>query len=661
MKNLVLITFGKFPKSYYMDFLKNFFRDRINIEGMSITEGLFNIEKCDLALITLPSLTNIAKKYFPKDTIFMEIDRTFTKGSLDKLNEIEKGKEVLLVNNSDRSAAETISLLHESGIKHIDFIPYYPNFKEKFKDVDIAVTPGQTKYVPDYIENVIDIGWRVFDVSTLMNIIVKLEIEDKELLQKIDEYSQKIIPINYSFHYLQKNYHKTKNELNMIIDIIDDGVLVYDKKNDLILKNKSADKILNIQNDKEEIYEDINSIFANIGYIENKIIDIKKINKTLLVTKRPIELNSDIISNLVILKDKSNIEKLERKLRKDIKEKGYFARYNFSDIYGKSKKIENLKKKAKKISKTNAPILIIGETGTGKELLAQSIHNKSDRNKYPFLGINCATLSSNILESELFGYEEGAFTGAAKGGKKGLFEMAHMGSLFLDEISELPLDTQTKLLRVIQEKEIMRIGGNKIIPVDVRIITASNIELKHLVNKKKFRKDLYYRLNVFTLKIPPLRERIEDIEDLILRLGHKKTQEKIKLSKELIKKLKNHKWEGNIRELENTIEYMIFMKKSELDKEIGIDDLPEDFNQKNYFDSVIDERFTKEENAVAAFILKTLKEKSCGRRQIYKKSIMAGHDFTEYKIRKMMENLEEKNIIYYPSNSRGAKISDNGR
>lgn len=639
-----------------MDFLKEFFEDRIIIKGMSVKEGLYKIDNCDLALITLPSLTNISKKYFPKDTMFMEINRTFTKGSLDKLNEIKKGKKVLLVNNSDRAAAETISLLHESGIKEIDFIPHYPYSKEKYNDIDTAVTPGQTKYVPDYIKNVIDIGWRVFDVSTLMSIVVKLGLHGEIIKNKIDKYSNNIIPVNYGFHYLHNYYNKTKSELDTIIDIIDDGVLVYDNDDRLILKNQQINKILNMNKEEKTLNKNINDIFIRMSYVENKIVEIKELNKILLVTKRSIKLNSDLISNLVIIKDKSNIEKLERKLRKDIKEKGYFARYKFSDIYGKSKEIKDVKKRAKKISKTDAPALIIGETGTGKELLAQSIHNNSDRNKYPFLGINCATLNPNILESELFGYKEGAFTGAAKGGKQGLFEMAHMGSLFLDEISELPLDTQTKLLRVIQEKEIMRIGGNKIIPVDVRIIAASNKDLKNLVTEKKFRKDLYYRLNVFTITIPPLRERKEDIEELIYKLAYEKSKKDITLSDALIKKLKKHKWEGNVRELENTLEYMIFMRQNEQNIEIGVDDLPEDFQEKNIHLPQIDEKFTKEEKNIASFILKTLEEKSCGRREIYKKSIISGNDFTEYKIRKMMEKLKDRDIIYYPPDSRGAKI-----
>lgn len=195
--------------------------------------------------------------------------------------------------------------------------------------------------------------------------------------------------------------------------------------------------------------------------------------------------------------------------------KGHAAKYTFDDIVGNSLVIRQTKQLAGKMACSNSAVLIYGQTGTGKELFAQSIHNASPRRNYPFIAINCSAIPENLLESELFGYAEGAFTGARKGGKSGFFEQAHGGTLFLDEISEMNIHLQTRLLRVLQEKEVTRIGGDSVINVDVRIIAASNKKLKTLVNQSAFRKDLYYRLNVLSLQIPPLEERREDIPLLL--------------------------------------------------------------------------------------------------------------------------------------------------
>ncbi|MDX5716558.1 sigma 54-interacting transcriptional regulator, partial [Clostridioides difficile] len=215
------------------------------------------------------------------------------------------------------------------------------------------------------------------------------------------------------------------------------------------------------------------------------------------------------------MKDVNNIEILEQKIRSDSVKRGYVAKYKFNNIIGNSSIIKDCIKKAKKMALTDNPILITGETGTGKEAFTQSIHNHSNRKNKPFVAINCASLPSELLESELFGYEDGSFTGAKKGGKKGLFELAHTGTIFLDEIGDMPHDLQVKLLRVLQEKEIRKIGGTSIIPIDVRILAATNKDLEKLIIENKFRMDLFYRISMFTLDLPPLRKRLEDIPLLL--------------------------------------------------------------------------------------------------------------------------------------------------
>ncbi|WP_235842055.1 sigma-54 interaction domain-containing protein [Neobacillus fumarioli] len=246
----------------------------------------------------------------------------------------------------------------------------------------------------------------------------------------------------------------------------------------------------------------------------------------------------------------------QTKVQKDLKSK-----YSFQDLIGTSSAFLAAKKLAERVSGSNSSVLLIGESGTGKELFAHAIHENSFRSSAPFVAINCASIPEHLLESELYGYEEGAFTGAKKGGKMGQFELANGGTLFLDEIGDMPLSMQSKLLRVLQEKELQRVGGHKFIPVDVRIIAATHRDLEKMVKGGNFRQDLYYRLNVIKIDIPPLRKRKEDIPlismNLLKKLEKRFYRKGIELSDEVLKRLMEHTWPGNIRELENVLERCI--------------------------------------------------------------------------------------------------------
>ncbi len=243
------------------------------------------------------------------------------------------------------------------------------------------------------------------------------------------------------------------------------------------------------------------------------------------------------------------------------------AKYSWETIIGNSLTMQRVKAMSSKAAKTDSNVLIMGESGTGKELFAHAIHNDSKRFDGPFVKINCAAIPKDLLESELFGYEEGAFTGAKKQGKVGKFELANGGTIFLDEIGDMPLDMQVKILRVLQEREIERIGGNRTIPVDCRIIAATNRNLVERIKENEFREDLYYRLNVINIEVPPLRERKEDIELLSLKLMEKLSNSLghyvSNITVEALECLKAYNWPGNIRELENVIERAINMTDHE--------------------------------------------------------------------------------------------------
>lgn len=285
----------------------------------------------------------------------------------------------------------------------------------------------------------------------------------------------------------------------------------------------------------------------------------------ILCNKVPIKDGKSTIGAVVTFQDITKIQMMEARIRKEVYSRGHIAKFHFKDIYGSSQTVAAAINDAKSFSITEANVLIFGETGVGKEVFAQSIHNNSKRAKGPFVAVNCAALPAQLLESELFGYVSGAFTGASKEGKAGLFEVAHTGTIFLDEIGEIDYINQGRLLRVLQEKAVMRLGSDRILPIDVRIIAATNKNLQELVSENKFREDLYYRLNVLHLKIPPLRERKKDISLYASQFLRELAQgKKLKISKGALKVLEDYLWPGNIRELRNTIERIVALAKREM-------------------------------------------------------------------------------------------------
>lgn len=272
----------------------------------------------------------------------------------------------------------------------------------------------------------------------------------------------------------------------------------------------------------------------------------------------PIKVEGRTLGAVGIFQDVKKLQAQEQKIRIQLHQKGLTAKYHFADIKGGSRQLRDTVSLAEQFSKTDATILIQGETGTGKEMFAQSIHNASLRAGGPFVAVNCGAFPRDLLESELFGYVEGAFTGASRGGKKGLFELAHQGTIFLDEIGEMPVATQVQLLRVLQEKEVRRLGSDTVTPVDIRIIAATNRNLLEEIQEKKFRADLYYRLNVLNLYLPPLRERQEDILPLGMELFNRLWPENDGNSRKtvcgILEKLQGYSWPGNVRELSNLLE-----------------------------------------------------------------------------------------------------------
>ncbi|APH04015.1 sigma-54 interaction domain-containing protein [Bacillus weihaiensis] len=328
---------------------------------------------------------------------------------------------------------------------------------------------------------------------------------------------------------------------------------------------------------------------------EEEIADLQYIRGNYMIANRiPIYADNKVVGafGTVMFRDTKEWHEMNSHVRHHLSSLPSFleqqdvtgAKYTLNDIYSCSQVMAELKEKIKTIASTDSSVLIRGESGTGKELFAHSIHLLSNRSEKPFIKVNCGAIPEQLLESELFGYEDGAFTGAKKGGKKGKFVQANGGTIFLDEIGDMSLHMQVKLLRVLQEKEVEPVGSTKTIPLNVRVITATNRPLESLMDNQKFRNDLYYRISVIPLYIPPLRERIEDLETLVRHFIKKvslRTGKRISLiHEEVMETFRHYHWQGNIRELENIIEAAIHLAKADV---ITLDAIPDYIKKKHVF------------------------------------------------------------------------------
>ncbi|MBG9564612.1 sigma-54 interaction domain-containing protein [Brevibacillus agri] len=380
--------------------------------------------------------------------------------------------------------------------------------------------------------------------------------------------------------------------IQAILDASHDGIIAVDHDYTIIWVNQNATEILglppNVVGEKITRYIPNSDMLRILATGKKEIGDIATVlNRQIIINRLPIVVEGEVVGAVSTFKEITDIQKMELRIRKQSMESGLEAKFRLEDIVGQSKAMREAKEWAETFAKTDATVLIQGETGTGKELFAQGIHLSSQRATGPFIAVNCAALPGNLLESELFGYEEGAFTGARKGGKPGLFELAHGGTLFLDEIGEMSITIQALLLRVLQEKKVRRISGERIVPVDVRIIAATNRNLEQLMAEKLFRSDLYYRLNVLTLELPPLRERTEDIpllmEAIMEEIAQRGDRRLQGVDESVYRFLAQYDWPGNVRELRNVVERMVLLCKSD---RLGLEDtlfLAKKLAQRNAF------------------------------------------------------------------------------
>jgi transcriptional regulator with PAS, ATPase and Fis domain len=365
-----------------------------------------------------------------------------------------------------------------------------------------------------------------------------------------------------------------------LMDSVHDGFIATDEKDNIIACNKTAASILSINlatiigKNFVQIKElkDFLSVYQGGKTLTEEVITIH--GKKMAISNVPIDVDGVNKGSVLIFQEVRQLQKFENNIRKKMLGDGFTAKYHLDDIKHDSQVMQECINRAAKYSQYDATVLIEGDTGVGKELFAQGIHTSSHRKNQPFVAVNCAALPESLLESELFGYDEGAFTGSRKGGHQGIFEMGHNGTVFLDEIGELPLQSQGRLLRVLQEHQIVRVGGDTIIPVDVRVICATNKDLKREVEKENFREDLLYRINVLSLTVPNLNDRRDDIPVLVTFYLSKFTEKyhktNLNMSEAALKYLQDFLYDGNVRQLEGLVERGVIMADG---NEIQISDI----------------------------------------------------------------------------------------
>ena len=669
-RTIALINYDSSSADIYCDQIKNVFSNHINVKKYCVNqEKIHSTIIADLVLVQYNDGFEDIKKYIPDNTQIMFCNRTISTSGYNKILSIPKDTEVFLLDETLEMSRSIISIIYEMGIRNLKLLPVCPKNKKKLMGKTVVIL-GESTFVPSNAKEIINIGSSLLDISTLIGIAFRLDLDHIICNKDIQKSYSEVVPSNLGLTEILGKINRTEGVLNVLSQVIEEGVLNINTKGQIISYNEKVKKILGIEN-KALIPGNGIMQFPDIPFkevlksrrpIKDKLIKINGYD--IILSVDPI-INCDrLYGAFAIMKNFSETELKQHKFRSQLIGKGHKAKYNFKDIIGESEEITKCKEKARRMADSNSTVLVTGESGTGKELFAQAIHNNSIRRDYQFVVINCGALPESLLESELFGYEEGSFTGARKGGKPGLFELAHRGTLFFDEIGEMPLSLQSRLLRVIQEREVMRLGGDRLINIDVRLIAATNRNLKEMVSKGQFREDLFYRLNVLSLKVPSLNFHKEDIPSIINKLKEEFKGE-FTLTEKAMHLLMQHDWKGNVRELKNYVEYIINLGINIVDAE----DLP--FYDDEFVNAPIEKKFdlllktAGKSMASYILVLKKLEEafkenRRMGRRSILKECENTNLFISEQEIRTILSNLEKCEMVTILKGRSGTIITELG-
>ena len=683
MKKIAVVALDPLAGASYTKEVRDLFGEYAEVVGYSVRDGSAAgvLPRADLFAISTDAYGSAEEeaRHVPIDSQIMSIEVTFYWETLKKLFEIPQGTKVLFVNVTSNMAREAITQLSSLGVNHLQFIPYYPGAVLE-EPVDVAVTPGESRFVPSSVKTVIDCDHRPCSYGMMVEIALRLGLEYLPETESFMNYAKVVASNHYSFDLMYAKSRRQESQMHILAESLDEGLIGVNETGDIFVCNKKACQIARISEELtmgkkgEEVFPYIPfyQVLREKKAVPEKIIRLFGTDISLAVV--PVVRKENCIGAFAMLQKFNEQESRQNALRRQMMQKGHYARYTLDDVIGISTAITETKNILRKMAATDSPVLLMGETGTGKELMAHALHQASRRADGPFIAINVAAMPENLLESELFGYEEGAFTGAKKGGRPGLFEFAHQGTLFLDEVEGMSLSMQVKLLRVLQEGEIMRVGGGSIIRVDVRIVAATNESLEEKIQDGSFRKDLYYRLNALTVEIPPLRKRGDDIF-LLLDYFMRKMGGDFTLSEGVKTFLRRHPWPGNIRELQNAVEYFNYLAKPV----IGLSDLPptmtrfvddgSDDGEGEVNDNAADDKEADMAYQAAVdkkqFVLNQLalawKEgKTAGREKILETAKKDHISMTQKQVRDLLDELAKEGLIQVGRGRGGSKITEKG-
>ncbi|MDE5415250.1 sigma 54-interacting transcriptional regulator [Alkalihalobacterium chitinilyticum] len=680
-KEITLLAGSEETRRTLSDQLNEILGDFIRVRSYAVDANEVITVHNQLVILSSYLIEEESKPYIGENCSVLVAHRIVNFQNIEKIYSIPKGEKVLYVNDYLETVNEAISSFEKLGIDHLDFIPFYPGKKQK-EPVKFAITPGELDLVPSFVEEVINIGPRLIDITTLITILNRLGLLEARQEQVSGKYIKTITQLSKKLGSLSQEATIRTEHLKKVVNGVNDGILAVDCNGKITVFNEILERFLRMPV-KKAVNRDIQDVISHkelVQFIlneqeeEDRYFTIE--DRSVIVHRFTIEAEETVV---VTFKDAEETVEIEKKLRKELLKKGYYAKYSFNDIIGLHPKLQEVKKVANKLARTDLTILIEGESGTGKELFSSSIHNASLRNKGPFLAVNFSALPEDLVESELFGYEEGAFTGAKKGGRKGLFEQANGGTIFLDEIGDISLKVQARLLRVLQEKELLRIGGNKIIPIDVRVIAATNKDLLALIEEGKFREDLYHRLKVLFLHLPELRKRKEDIDLLVQEFINQSGRFHVKIEPQVLYKLKEYQWYGNVRELKNTIDYMLAVCEDDI---IRLHDIPDEgfFQQKKapqlnkgeerysapINEPTVDPYFHYEDEQELTTLLKIIDQlqqqgESVSRKKIARETQLQAQPLSEQQVRLRLNKLEQRGYIEKRKGRLGTRLTRLGQ
>lgn len=578
--HLIFACLKQDTAEHYLRELNEIFQDEILVTPHVFESGSPPPPASSATVILAAAPTSYERSLavFPKEKVMLfERDISFPY-YLDQLFLLAPGTRVLVVNELEEGALEVIRQLEQRGVTHVTYIPYWDGCGKVVENVSVALSPGMLQYCPPGITERIDIKRRHLSVATFIELLRRLGLPITNIGRLMSYHSNLLFQTYRRLSDQHAKALRLQKTLQTMLGNMPDAVLY--SEDGLILEcNHRAEKLLCAKRGNL-----VGKLLAQVLGREYSIRDepgssyVLTVNKAkYLCTRTDIETPEEAGRELRLhtIKAVSELESMEAHARKLLyAEKHKSPRHQFADIIAVSAPMADVLETAKEMANSplEASILITGESGTGKELFAQAIHNASHRAGYPFVAVNFGAIPENLVESELFGYESGAFTGARKSGKKGWFEVARLGTIFLDEIGDASPYIQARLLRVLEEKELMRLGSTRVIPVDVRVIAATNRDLAQMCREGAFRADLYHRLNSFPLKIPPLRERPECLAAMVDHFQSFLVRRR-EFSEEAMRCVRQYAWPGNARELKNMIDFLTLKPGS---RRIELRDLPHD-------------------------------------------------------------------------------------